>query len=70
MDIELLPEDRLGHLLGRSESMRRLMLQVRKVARTEAPSLIVGESGLPRACELALRGGYPDVAGQINQFKP
>ncbi|MBK7774038.1 MAG: sigma 54-interacting transcriptional regulator [Sandaracinaceae bacterium] len=45
VDIELLPEDRLGHLLGRSESMRRLMLQVRKVARTEAPSLIVGESG-------------------------
>ena len=45
VDIELLPEERLGHLLGRSESMRRLMLQVRKVARTEAPSLIVGESG-------------------------
>ncbi|MCA9574323.1 MAG: sigma 54-interacting transcriptional regulator [Polyangiales bacterium] len=45
VDIELLPEERLGHLLGRSESMRRLMMQVRKVARTEAPTLIVGESG-------------------------
>ena len=45
VDIELLPDDRLGHLLGRSDSMRRLMMQVRKVARTEAPTLIVGDSG-------------------------
>lgn len=43
--VELHDEDRLGDLRGRSRSMRRLMQDVRRVARNDVAVLLLGESG-------------------------
>ena len=43
--VELYDADSLGDLHGRSESMRRLMRQIERAAKTEASALIIGESG-------------------------
>jgi len=43
--VELYGRDRLGDLRGQGESMRRLMRQIERVAKTETSTLIVGESG-------------------------
>ncbi len=43
--VPLWPQDRLGALLGRSEAMRELFLQLAKVASSDASVLIHGETG-------------------------
>jgi DNA-binding NtrC family response regulator len=43
--VPLWPEDRLGKLLGRSEPMRELFMQLTKVAGSDAAVLINGETG-------------------------
>ncbi|MFZ5446677.1 MAG: sigma 54-interacting transcriptional regulator [Myxococcota bacterium] len=43
--VALWPEDRLGALLGRSEPMRELFMQLTRVAVSEASVLIKGETG-------------------------
>jgi DNA-binding NtrC family response regulator len=43
--VALWPEDRLGALLGRSEPMRELFMQLTRVAGSEAAVLIKGETG-------------------------
>jgi DNA-binding NtrC family response regulator len=43
--VPLWPQDRLGSLLGRSEAMRELFMQLTKVAASEASVLIHGETG-------------------------
>lgn len=43
--VELYDADSLGDLHGRSDSMRRLMRQIQRAAKTEASALIIGESG-------------------------
>jgi transcriptional regulator of acetoin/glycerol metabolism len=43
--IALWPEDRLGSLLGRSEPMRELFMQLTRLASSEASVLIKGETG-------------------------
>ncbi len=52
--VELHDQDRLGALRGQSQSMRRLMTQVRRVGQSNATVLIVGESGTGK--ELLARG--------------
>lgn len=43
--IALWPQDRLGSLLGRSDAMRELFMQLTKVAASDASVLIHGETG-------------------------
>ncbi len=43
--VELHDEDRLGDLRGRSPQMRRLMSDLRRVAASNVPVLLIGESG-------------------------
>jgi transcriptional regulator with GAF, ATPase, and Fis domain len=43
--VPLWPQDRLGALLGRSEAMRELFMQLAKVAASDASVLIHGETG-------------------------
>jgi transcriptional regulator with AAA-type ATPase domain len=43
--VPLWPQDRLGELLGRSEAMRELFVQLSRVAQSDAPVLIHGETG-------------------------
>jgi DNA-binding NtrC family response regulator len=45
LTVELHDEDNLGELRGRSPEMRALMAQVRRVARTDASVLLMGETG-------------------------
>jgi DNA-binding NtrC family response regulator len=45
VSVELFEHERLGGLLGRAASMRRLMAQIEKAARSDAPVLVTGESG-------------------------
>ena len=45
VDLPLHDSDRLGPLLGRSRPMRRLMAEVKRVARSEVSVLVVGETG-------------------------
>jgi len=43
--VELWPHDRFGSLIGGSTSMRELFAQMSRVANTDAPVLILGETG-------------------------
>ena len=43
--VPLWPQDRLGQLLGRSDAMRELFMQLAKVAASDASILIHGETG-------------------------
>lgn len=43
--VPLWPQDRLGKLLGRSEAMRELFMQLTKCASTDASVLVQGETG-------------------------
>jgi DNA-binding NtrC family response regulator len=43
--VPLWPQDRLGGLLGRSDTMRELFMQISRVASSEAAVLINGETG-------------------------
>jgi len=43
--VPLWPQDRLGSLLGRSEPMRELFMQLTRCASSDAPVLVQGETG-------------------------
>lgn len=43
--VPLWPQDRLGSLLGRSDTMRELFMQISRVASSEAAVLVNGETG-------------------------
>jgi DNA-binding NtrC family response regulator len=45
IDCEVLANDRLGRIIGRTADMRRLLAVVSRAARTEASALILGETG-------------------------
>ncbi len=45
VEFEVLGEDRLGRVRGRSPSMRRLMATAKRAARTDASMLLLGETG-------------------------
>jgi DNA-binding NtrC family response regulator len=45
LTVELLSEDRLGSLRGRSQVMRALMAKIRHLAESDAPVLLLGETG-------------------------
>jgi two-component system response regulator GlrR len=51
--VELWPEEHFGALIGASPSMRELFAQMARVARSDAPALIFGETGTGK--ELAAR---------------
>jgi len=44
-EVELHPEDMLGGIRGRSESIRRMMAFIQKVANSQTSVLVIGESG-------------------------
>ncbi len=75
-NVELYDLETLGELAGRSASMRRLMSQIEKAARTEVSVLIVGESGtgkelIARALhELGPRSGGPFVTVDCGAMAP
>ncbi|NUO49919.1 MAG: sigma 54-dependent Fis family transcriptional regulator [Polyangiaceae bacterium] len=52
--VELHDEDRLGDLRGGTAAMRRLMSDIRRVAQSNVPVLLIGESGTGK--ELLARG--------------
>lgn len=76
VNIELFGQDRLGELRGRSETMRRLMKQIERVARTEASALVVGESGTGKELiarllhDLGPRVGKPFVTVDCGAMAP
>src|SRR5262249_35246259 len=51
--VELWPEERFGGIIGASTAMRELFAQMARVARSDAPALILGETGTGK--ELAAR---------------
>jgi len=51
--VELWPEERFGALIGASTAMRELFAQMSRVAQTDAPVMILGETGTGK--ELAAR---------------
>ena len=46
LNMEVLQEDRLGDMRGRSPMMRKLMAQIARVAQTDASVLLIGETGV------------------------
>jgi DNA-binding NtrC family response regulator len=73
---ELQETGRLGEMVGRSEAMRRVFEEVRKVARTLAPVLISGPSGRGKEVaartihRLSRRAGKPFVAFNCGAVSP
>jgi DNA-binding NtrC family response regulator len=62
--VELHDEDRLGELRGQTQSMRRLMKQVRRAAQSNVAVLFVGESGTGKELlARAVHEGSPRVNG-------
>jgi transcriptional regulator with GAF, ATPase, and Fis domain len=64
--VELWPEERFGGLIGASTSMRELFAQMSRVARSEAPVLILGETGTGK--ELAARALHDASARASGPF--
>ena len=64
--VELWPGDRFGGLLGASTPMRELFAQMARVAQTDAPVLILGETGTGK--ELAARAIHDASARAAGPF--
>jgi two-component system response regulator GlrR len=64
--IDLWPEARFGGLIGGSTAMRELFAQMARVARTDAPVLILGETGTGK--ELAARAIHDASARRGGPF--
>jgi transcriptional regulator with GAF, ATPase, and Fis domain len=64
--IELWPEDRFGGLIGASPAMRELFAQMGRVAKSDAPVLILGETGTGK--ELAARALHDASARAAGPF--
>jgi len=73
---ELQETGRLGEMVGRSEAMRQVFEEIRKVARTLAPVLISGPSGSGKEVaartihRLSRRAGKPFVAFNCGAVSP
>ncbi len=73
---ELQETGRLGEMVGRSEAIRRVFEEIRKVARTLAPVLISGPSGSGKEVaartihRLSRRAGKPFVAFNCGAVSP
>jgi DNA-binding NtrC family response regulator len=73
---ELQETGRLGEMVGRSEAMRKVFEEIRKVARTLAPVLISGPSGSGKEVaartihRLSRRAGKPFVAFNCGAVSP
>ncbi len=76
VDVELASEGALPGLIGRSPAMRRLVSQVRKLARSDVSVLLVGESGTGKECiarvlhESGVRAGRPFVTVDCGALAP
>ena len=64
--VELWPEERFGGLIGASSPMRELFAQMSRVAQTDAPVLILGETGTGK--ELAARAIHDASARAAGPF--
>ena len=75
-EVTLYDENALGAILGQSQSMRRLMARIERVAATDASVLLIGESGTGKEVasrtihDLSKRTGRPFVTVDCGALAP